>query len=61
VIVEVAERVAPFIKFPIEPISNGGVFSLTIPGGCNPVEVGRESVDDIVVVAAVVVGAAMRQ
>ena len=57
--VEVA--VAPLTKFPTDAISTGRLFSLTIPGGGSPVEVDRESADDVVVGAAVVVGAVMKE
>ena len=61
--VEVAVHVAPLTKFPMDPIlSTGRLFSLTIPGGGSPVEVDRESTDNVVVVgAAVVVGAVMKE
>lgn len=56
--VEVA--VAPFTKFPMDPISTERLSSLTIPGGDNPVEIDRESADDVVG-TAVVVGAVMKE
>ena len=56
------EVAAPFTKFPMDPILTGRLFSLTIPGGGSPVDVDRESADDVVVVgAAVVVGAVMKE
>lgn len=51
---------APFTRFPTDPTFNGW-FSLTIPGGGNSVEGSGESVDDVVVGAAVVVIAATRE
>ena len=56
------EVAAPLTKFPMDAISTGRLFSLTIPGGGSPVDVDRESADDVVVVgAAVVVGAVMKE
>ena len=64
VTVEVAVHVAPLTKFPMDAISSstGRLFSLTIPGGSSPVEVNTELAVDVVVVgAAVVVGAVMKE